>query len=568
MAIFRWGTLQPERRNHMTQEDRLHLPLGTRMSRRSVLRAAGLATAGMAAVSLLAACDAEDDEPDVGATETEDDDEDVEEAVSDDTEEEDDSDAETDAPEDDEMSVDVSQWSPGYINEIAGTTEFDTESFVSQIVPLDYEGTLRYTYNGPTEASPQISWEMDEAFWESWSETYPGIPLSVGDGVESLTYGDMVDQIRTAAFGNAAPNVANLMLLWGVEFAARGMLEEINLEDFGFKEEDFWPGALQSCRWEGKLYGIPRTNESMGLLWNRNLFERAGLDPDQAPATWADVVEYSRIINEETGAHGYGLVARVNHGNTPYRFMPTLWAYGGSALDEAEEDPQYVESLLRTDGAKEALQTYYDMYVRDESVPVGALTNDNSANTDLFFAGNLGMYIGHPSEYAAMVDRAEAAEGEERELAMEVLDNTMYGLIPEGPVRRAVVLGGWNSHVFKEEFSEQPLDWDAVKAFISFASSPEWSIKPAWATTNPGNLNAFRSTWMQERLEEIRFLDVTSSMLAYSVPFPTIPEATEIMNITIPEMLHSVLTEQMTVDEAAEQAADEIEEIVEGRTGY
>jgi multiple sugar transport system substrate-binding protein len=549
----------------MTDNKSLHLPLGYRMSRRSVLRAAGLMTAGMASASLLAACGDEEEEPQIGAT-ADDDDEDVEEAVADD-----DADVEDDAADDaddDEMSVDVSQWSPEYINEIAGTHEFDTQEFVSQIVPLDYEGSMTYTYNGPTEASPQISWDMDEAYWEAWNETYPGIPLSPGDGVESLTYGDMVDQIRTAAFGNAAPNVANLMLLWGVEFAARGMLEEIDLADFGFKEEDFWPGALQSCRWEGKLYGIPRTNESMALLWNRDLFERAGLDPDSPPATWADVVEYSRAINEETGAHGYGLVARVNHGNTPYRFMPTLWAYGGSALDEAEDDPQYVESLLRTDGAKEALQTYYDMYVRDQSVPTGALTNDNSANTDLFFAGNLGMYIGHPSEYASMVDRAEAATGSERDEAMEVLENTMYGLVPEGPVRRAVVLGGWNSHIFKEEFTEQPLDWDAVRAFISFASAPEWSIKPAWATTNPGNLNAFRSTWMQERLDEIRFLDVTSSMLAYSIPFPVIPEATEIMNITIPEMLHSVLTEQMTVDEAAESTADEIEEIVEGRTGY
>jgi multiple sugar transport system substrate-binding protein len=552
----------------MTEKQRLHLPLGYRMSRRSVLRAAGLMTAGMASASLLAACGDEDEEPQIGAT-AEDDDEDVEEAVTDDGDEVDADDADLDDADDvdDEMAVDVSQWSPEYINEIAGTQEFDTQEFVSGIVPLDHEGSLTYTYNGPTEASPQITWDMDEAFWEAWNDTYPGIPLSVGDGVQSLVYGDMVDQIRTAAFGNAAPNVARLMLLWGVEFAARGMLEEIDLADFGFKEGDFWPSALQSCMWEGRLYGIPVQNESMGLLWNRDLFERSGLDPDTPPDTWADVVEYSRIINEETGAHGYGLVARVNHGNTPYRFMPTLWAYGGSALDEAEDDPQYVESLLRTEGAKEALQTYYDMYVRDQSVPTGALTNDNSANDDLFFAGNLGMYIGHPSSYASMVDRVEQVTGDERRLAEEVLENTMYGLVPQGPVRRAVVLGGWNHHVFKEEFTEQSLDWDAIRAIISFSTAPEWSIKTTW-TTNPGNLNAFRSTWMQERLDEIRFLDVTSSMLAYSIPFPVIPEATEIMNITIPEMLHSVLTEQMTVDEAAERTADEIEEIVEGRTGY
>lgn len=91
----------------MTEEKRLHLPLGTRMSRRSVLRAAGLTTAGMAAASLLAACDADDDEPDVGAATEEDDDEDVEEDVSDDDEVDADDGADVDDDGDD-MSVDVS----------------------------------------------------------------------------------------------------------------------------------------------------------------------------------------------------------------------------------------------------------------------------------------------------------------------------------------------------------------------------------------------------------------------------------------------------------------------------
>ena len=64
---------------------------------------------------------------------------------------------------------------------------------------------------------------------------------------------------------------------------------------------------------------------------------------------------------------------------------------------------------------------------------------------------------------------------------------------------------------------------------------------------------------MAERLEEIPFLDVTTSMLPYGVPFPVIPEATQIMNEIIPNMLQNALTETMTVEEAANTAAEEIE---------
>ena len=107
------------------------------------------------------------------------------------------------------------------------------------------------------------------------------------------------------------------------------------LEDFGWTAEQFWPGALKSVTWEGKIYGIPTNNETMAFIWNKQIFADAGLDPESPPATWDDVVAYSNQIKQETGKNGYGMVAKVNAGNTPFRFMPVLWAYGASALDEA-----------------------------------------------------------------------------------------------------------------------------------------------------------------------------------------------------------------------------------------
>ena len=88
-------------------------------------------------------------------------------------------------------------------------------------------------------------------------------------------------------------------------------------------------------------YGIPTNNETMAFIWNADIFKRAGLDPDKAPATWDDVVKYSKQIHDKLGIAGYGLVARKNAGNTPYRFMPQLWAYGGGVFDEADPNPTY-----------------------------------------------------------------------------------------------------------------------------------------------------------------------------------------------------------------------------------
>ncbi len=387
-----------------------------------------------------------------------------------------------------QLGVDAASWTPDYISSIAGTVEFDTAAECAKVVPLNYSGRLTYWYVGPNQASPQIEHEID----------------------------------------------------------AKGQLKQISPEDVGFQTSEFWPGAMKSVPWGGKTYGIPTNNETMALIWNADLFKQAGLEPEAPPATWDDLVVYSKQIKQKTGKNGYGMVARVNAGNTPFRFMPQCWAFGGGALDEAEAKPTYKQVYINNAGSKAALQASYDMYVRDKSVPTSALTNTQTENQDPFISGQLAMMIAHPSEYATMVDRAKKATGDDKKTAEAVVANMRYGLIPKGQARRAVVFGGSNAHVFNPNVVDGKLDFDAARAFIAFTTGPEWSTKLAWTSSNPGNVRGFRSKWMKQRLDTIKFLNVTTSMLPNGVPFPVVPESAEIMNIIVPNMLQNALTQKMT----------------------
>ena len=317
------------------------------------------------------------------------------------------------------------------------------------------------------------------------------------------------------------------------------------------------PGALKSVTWQGKKYGVPTNNETMALIYSASLFQQAGLPPE-APASWDDLVAFSKQIKEKTGKNGYGLVARVNAGNTPFRYMPQLWAYGGGALDEASANPTYKTVEIDNAGSKASLQAAYTMYAVDHSAPLSALTNTQTENENPFLAGQLGMMIGHPAEFAAINDLAKKVTGEDRKMADAVLGGTRYGLIPKGTARRAVVFGGSNNHVFSGDVVDGKLDLDAARAFIAFSCSPEWSTKLAWDNSNPGTLSGFRTIWMKQRLEQIKFLEVTTSMLPYGIPFPVVPQATEIMNIIVPNMLQNALTRKMTVDAACANAAQQI----------
>jgi multiple sugar transport system substrate-binding protein len=458
------------------------------------------------------------------------------------------------------QSVDVSKWSPEYVKSIAGSEEFDTAAECSKVVPLDYKGRLTYWYTGPTDAEPEITKQMDKEFWTAWKAAYPNIETDA----QNIHYNDLLDKFRTALLGNAGPMVVRLQILGGVEFAVKGYLQELKPEDVGYTTSDFWPGAIKSVTWEGKTYGIPTNNETMAMIWNAKIFADAGLDPEKPPATWDDVVKYSKQIHDKLGIAGYGLVAKQNAGNTPFRFMPQLWAYGGAALDEADPKPTYGSIGLNSPGAKAALQASYDMYVRDKSVPVSALTNTQNENQSPFIAGQLAMMIAHPAEYAKMADLAGKATGADKSVADAVVANMRYGLIPEGPARRAVVFGGSNIHVLKPEYVDGGTDEMAVKALICMWTSPEWSTRLNWVGSNPGNLRGFKTKWMKQRLETIKFLDVTTSMLPNGIPFPVIPEAPEIMNIIVPDMLQNALTGKMSVDEAAEDAAKKVKDLLGG----
>jgi multiple sugar transport system substrate-binding protein len=457
--------------------------------------------------------------------------------------------------------VDSSTWTPDYIKSIAGTVDIDTAAECAKVVPLDYKGKLTYWWQGTNQSSPQIDRDFEGQFFDAFQKTYPNIELEK----QNLDYNQIFDKIRTAAIGNAAPMVIRLPILGGVEFAAKGQLQEFGPTDVGYPLAEYWPGAMKSLTWQGKTYGVPTNNETMAFIWNSAIFKAAGLDPEKPPATWDDVVTYSKQIKDKTGKNGYGLVARANAGNTPFRFMPQAWANGGGSFDESEDVPTYQKVYINNDGTKLALQQCVDMYVRDKSVPASALTNTQTENEDPFLAGNLAMMISHPTEYAYMLDHAKKATGPDKAVADAVVADMRYGLMPMGAKRRAVVFGGSNVHVFKDEFVDGgKVDMMAAKAFIAFLTGPEWSTKLAWDSSNPSNFRGFKSKWMKQRLDQIKFLNVTTSMLPYGIPFPVIPESTEVMNIIVPDMLQNALTGKMTVADAADDAAKKINDLMSG----
>ncbi|MBC8105314.1 MAG: extracellular solute-binding protein [Anaerolineae bacterium] len=146
-------------------------------------------------------------------------------------------------------------------------------------------------------------------YWEKWSgreadqmrEIVDAFNGTVGKEKRiwvrylSMTAVDQKTLLATAA--GAPPDVAGIWDAQITQFAALGVLERLDLLEHK-------PVFYDGCRYEGRLYALPSTPGVIALHYNKRLFEKkaaqlraAGLDPDRAPRTIAELDRYAQILD-------------------------------------------------------------------------------------------------------------------------------------------------------------------------------------------------------------------------------------------------------------------------------
>ncbi|WP_377267792.1 ABC transporter substrate-binding protein [Peterkaempfera sp. SMS 1(5)a] len=140
---------------------------------------------------------------------------------------------------------------------------------------------------------------------------------------------------------------------------------------------------------DGKVYGLPEGNYSMGLVYNRKLFTQAGLDPDSPPTTWDEVrADAKKIAALGKGIAGYGDYSKSNTGG--WHFTAEMYSRGG---DVAKKDSsgKWVADFNNATG-RQVLQQLHDMRWTDNSMGQRQLL-EWADLLQMMGAGKLGMYL-------------------------------------------------------------------------------------------------------------------------------------------------------------------------------
>lgn len=196
--------------------------------------------------------------------------------------------------------------------------------------------------------------------------THPNIKVNeLGLGL-----GEQGEKLVPALVAGTAPDIMVYDLATVQERAMKG--QTMCLDDYvaasGMDTSVFFPATLDCCTYDGKLYGLPYMTDTRVLFYNKDHFRAAGLDPENPPKTWDEVLEYTKKLNltDENGEPtqvGFSTVWwEIAPWTMGWTFGADYWdADGNPTLDTPEmlEALNYVKELTAVVG-EDAFQKLYD----------------------------------------------------------------------------------------------------------------------------------------------------------------------------------------------------------------
>ncbi|MHB2264137.1 sn-glycerol-3-phosphate ABC transporter substrate-binding protein UgpB [Aliihoeflea sp. PC F10.4] len=156
-------------------------------------------------------------------------------------------------------------------------------------------------------ANNDVVEELAQEFNDS-QDDYRVVPAYRGTYPETLNAG-------IAAFrANQAPHIIQVFdvgtgVMMAAEGATKPVAEIISLTGEEFDPANYLPGIVAYySRPDGTMLSFPYNSSSPILYYNKDLFEEAGLDPENPPTTWPEVFEAARTI-KESGAAACGFTS-------------------------------------------------------------------------------------------------------------------------------------------------------------------------------------------------------------------------------------------------------------------
>ena len=206
--------------------------------------------------------------------------------------------------------------------------------------------------------------------------------------LEIIPNDDMEGKVGGASQTDSLPDILAGDVVRIPYWASEGIFTDITKQIDGLDNKaDLQQGHIEAGTVDGAEYTLPFITDVSVMVWNKNLYKEAGLDPEQGPKSIDQFVEQAKkvaALSKDGVAGSY--LAGQSGGALVFDLFPSVWADGESVMNKDGS-----EATLDNDSMKGVLDAYKELANTTNGLGAGSKEETGATRTAPFANGKIGV---------------------------------------------------------------------------------------------------------------------------------------------------------------------------------
>lgn len=206
--------------------------------------------------------------------------------------------------------------------------------------------------------------------------------------LEIIPNDDMEGKVGGASQTDSLPDILAGDVVRIPYWASEGIFTDITKQIDGLDNKaDLQQGHIEAGTVDGAEYTLPFITDVSVMVWNKNLYKEAGLDPEQGPKSIDQFVEQAKkvaALNKDGVAGSY--LAGQSGGALVFDLFPSVWADGESVMNK-----DGLRGTLDNDSMKGVLDAYKELANTTNGLGAGSKEETGATWTAPFANGKIGV---------------------------------------------------------------------------------------------------------------------------------------------------------------------------------
>ena len=221
----------------------------------------------------------------------------------------------------------------------------------------------------------------------AFEAAHPGVTVNLAEGVGSTDQFNRIELSRAGAVEDK-PDIFQLDNIWLGQFVDEGITANLDSYYANWADKaDIVPAYANSTIVKGSQNAVWFYSDIRLMVWNKDVFKAAGLDPEKGPATWDELFADAAAIKAKVPGVSPVEFPASSEESTVDRFYSYLYMTGSNILNADNTKAAFNDA-----GGQKALQLYVDL-VKQGYTPKAVLGETADDNIAHVFSGKAGIML-------------------------------------------------------------------------------------------------------------------------------------------------------------------------------